>query len=192
MDEVCTCVYQVRAQLAGEAAGGKKVSVVEIGKTILRNEGPKGLYAGLSAAAARQLSYGNLRLVRMHALLLCVPVLNHLNLKVARLNAASVGQHQGIYSTLRDQLFEGKDPSGTAKLGAPSIRAPKYIRALSIQVPPSICAQTHTHTHTHTHTDRLYGVGMGCVAGGIAAFLSNPIEVTLVRMQAGAQAKPNP
>ena len=41
MDEVCTCVYQVRAQLAGEAAGGKKVSVVEIGKTILRNEGPK-------------------------------------------------------------------------------------------------------------------------------------------------------
>ena len=54
MDEVCTCVYQVRAQLAGEAAGGKKVSVVEIGKTILRNEGPKGLYAGLSAAAARR------------------------------------------------------------------------------------------------------------------------------------------
>ena len=73
-------------------------------------QGPIGLYAGMSAAAARQLSYGNLRL--------------------------------GIYSTLRDKVFEGKDPSGAAKLG------------------------------------------MGCVAGGTAAFFSNPIEVALVRMQA--------
>ncbi len=53
---------QVRAQLAGEAAGGVKVSVVQIAKNIVKSEGPIGLYAGLSAAAARQLSYGNLRL----------------------------------------------------------------------------------------------------------------------------------
>ena len=53
---------QVRAQLAGEVAGGGKVSVVQIAKTIVKSEGPVGLYAGLSAAAARQLSYGNLRL----------------------------------------------------------------------------------------------------------------------------------
>jgi len=52
----------VRAQLAGEVAGGGKVSVVQIAKTIVKSEGPVGLYAGLSAAAARQLSYGNLRL----------------------------------------------------------------------------------------------------------------------------------
>jgi hypothetical protein len=44
-----------------------------------------------------------------------------------------------IYGTLRDTCFEGKDPSGFAKLG------------------------------------------MGCVSGGVAAFFSNPIEVTLVR-----------
>ena len=86
------------------------MSVVKIAQTIVKSEGPIGLYAGLSAAAARQLSYGNLRL--------------------------------GIYATLRDTWFGGKDPNGASKLG------------------------------------------MGCIAGGIAAFFSNPIEVTLVRMQA--------
>lgn len=107
---------QVRAQLAGESAGAGKVSVLHIAKTIVKTEGPIGLYAGLSAAAARQLSYGNLRL--------------------------------GIYGTLRDTCFEGKDPSGFAKLG------------------------------------------MGCVSGGVAAFFSNPIEVTLVRMQADGRLPP--
>ena len=109
-------LLKVRAQLAGEAAGGSKVSVVEIARTIVKTEGPVGLYAGLSAAAARQLSYGNLRL--------------------------------GIYSTLREKMFHGNDPSGAAKLG------------------------------------------MGCAAGGVAAFLSNPIEVTLVRMQADGRLPP--
>lgn len=99
-------LLKVRAQLAG----GGKVSVLGLAQSIVKTEGPLGLYAGMSAAAARQLSYGNLRL--------------------------------GIYSTLRDTAFEGRDPSGAAKLG------------------------------------------MGCVAGGTAAFLSNPIEVALVRMQA--------
>jgi len=98
-------LLKVRAQLAGG-----KVSIVNMAQTIVKNEGPLGLYAGMSAAAARQLSYGNLRL--------------------------------GIYATLRDSAFQGKDPSGAAKLG------------------------------------------MGCVAGGTAAFFSNPIEVALVRMQA--------
>lgn len=41
---------KVRAQLAGEVAGGGKVSVVEIAKTIIKAEGPLGLYAGISAA----------------------------------------------------------------------------------------------------------------------------------------------
>ena len=109
-------LLKVRAQLAGEAAGGSKVSVVEIARTIVKTEGPVGLYAGLSAAAARQLSYGNLRL--------------------------------GIYSTLREKMFHGNDPSGAAKLG------------------------------------------MGCAAGGAAAFMSNPIEVTLVRMQADGRLPP--
>ena len=45
-------------------------------------------------------------------------------------------------------MFEGKDPSGVAKLG------------------------------------------MGCAAGGFAAFCSNPIEVTLVRMQADGRLPP--
>ena len=53
---------QVRAQLAGEAAAGGKVSVVEIARNIVKTEGPLGLYAGLSAAAARQVSFECMRI----------------------------------------------------------------------------------------------------------------------------------
>ena len=131
-------LLKVRAQLAGEqaaanaamASGGgggaamsaakeSSVSVAKIARNIVETEGVAGLYAGLSAAAARQLSYGNLRL--------------------------------GVYGTLRDTWYpssSNKQPTSIEKLG------------------------------------------MGCIAGGIAAFLSNPIEVTLIRMQADGRLPP--
>ena len=100
-----------RQQLMGEG-GQKSAGVSAVARQVVQAEGVAGLYAGLSAAAARQLSYGNLRL--------------------------------GIYSSLKDALY-GTSPA-----------------------PPPAWAT----------------LGLGCVAGGTAAFLSNPVEVTLVRMQA--------
>ncbi|EOD15784.1 mitochondrial carrier family [Emiliania huxleyi CCMP1516] len=99
-------VLKVRQQLMGEG-GQKSAGVSAVARQVVQAEGVAGLYAGLSAAAARQLSYGNLRL--------------------------------GIYSSLKDALY-GTSPA-----------------------PPPAWAT----------------LGLGCVAGGTAAFLSNPVEVTL-------------
>jgi len=110
-------VLKVRQQLMGEG-GQKSAGVSAVARQVVQAEGVAGLYAGLSAAAARQLSYGNLRL--------------------------------GIYSSLKDALY-GTSPA-----------------------PPPAWAT----------------LGLGCVAGGTAAFLSNPVEVTLVRMQADGRLPP--
>jgi len=105
-------LLKVRKQLSG----GSNVGMGSLARQIVQAEGVAGLYAGLSAAAARQLSYGNFRL--------------------------------GIYNTLKDSIFGSSDPAAQEKLL------------------------------------------MGCVAGGVAAFLSNPVEVTLVRMQADGRLPP--
>ena len=102
-------LLKVRKQLLGEA-GGANIGMVKMARNIVANEGVTGLYGGLSAAVARQLSYGNMRL--------------------------------GIYAELKHLTFGKKDPSITQKFG------------------------------------------LGMTAGGIASFISNPIEVSLVRMQA--------
>lgn len=98
-------VIKVRAQLEGRA-----VSLGSFGKTMIKNEGFKSLYSGLSAAVVRQLTYGNLRL--------------------------------GLYATICEVAF----PKG--------------------------------------NLTNLQNISVGLVAGGTAAFASNPIEVSLVRMQA--------
>mmetsp|Transcript_11259 Transcript_11259/g.14065 ORF Transcript_11259/g.14065 Transcript_11259/m.14065 type:complete len:324 (+) Transcript_11259:161-1132(+) len=102
-------LIKVRSQLLGESSPGK-ISMTQVAKDILKNEGPTGFYGGLSAAVARQLSYGNLRL--------------------------------GFYATFRELAVGQDEPSDGLKLG------------------------------------------LGLCAGGLAAFISNPIEVALVRMQA--------
>lgn len=103
-------LLKVRQQLAGEA-GGAKTPLTQVAKDIVAREGVKGLYGGLSAAVARQLSYGNMRL--------------------------------GLYETFKEMTYgHDVEPHGVAKLA------------------------------------------LGLSAGGVAAFLSNPIEVSLVRMQA--------
>jgi solute carrier family 25 oxoglutarate transporter 11 len=102
-------LLKVRQQLAGEA-GGPKTPLTQVAKDIIAKEGVKGLYGGLSAAVARQLSYGNMRL--------------------------------GFYETFKEMTYGNDEPHGVAKLG------------------------------------------LGLSAGGVAALLSNPIEVSLVRMQA--------
>jgi solute carrier family 25 oxoglutarate transporter 11 len=102
-------LLKVRKQLLSEG-GGANVGLSTMARNIVQKEGVKGLYAGLSAAAARQLSYGNFRL--------------------------------GIYAELKTKMFGKENPTMGAKFG------------------------------------------LGMTAGGIAAFLSNPVEVALVRMQA--------
>ena len=103
-------LLKVRKQLLGEAGKGN-IGMGRLAKDIIAKEGPTGLYGGLSAAVARQLSYGNLRL--------------------------------GLYQTFKEAAFgKEQDPTGASKLG------------------------------------------LGLASGGVASFLSNPIEVSLVRMQA--------
>jgi len=103
-------LLKVRKQLLGEAGKGN-IGMGRLAKDIIAKEGPTGLYGGLSAAVARQLSYGNLRL--------------------------------GLYQTFKEAAFgKERDPTGVSKLG------------------------------------------LGLASGGVASFLSNPIEVSLVRMQA--------
>jgi solute carrier family 25 oxoglutarate transporter 11 len=53
-------LLKVRQQLAGEA--GVTTPLGKLAKDIVAKDGVKGLYGGLSAAVARQLSYGNMRL----------------------------------------------------------------------------------------------------------------------------------
>lgn len=54
-------LLKVRQQLAGEAKG-PRMGLSALAKDIVAKEGAFGLYGGLSAAVARQLTYGNMRL----------------------------------------------------------------------------------------------------------------------------------
>ena len=107
-------VLKVRGQLAGES--GAASGMGHLARSLMKAEGPLGFYAGISAAATRQLTYGTMRL--------------------------------GLYGTMRDSLFPDSEPQGVAKLG------------------------------------------LGLCAGGVASFLSNPVEVSLVRMQADGRLPP--
>lgn len=56
-------IVKVRLQLSGESRGqAKPPSAISMARTILQKEGPRGFYAGISAAYARQIVYGSARL----------------------------------------------------------------------------------------------------------------------------------
>eukprot|EP00924_Labyrinthula_sp_SR-Ha-C_P005920 snap_masked-scaffold_14-processed-gene-9.30-mRNA-1 protein AED:0.02 eAED:0.02 QI:0/0/0/1/1/1/2/0/288 len=106
-------LIKVRSQLYG-----KKSSFLSVGRSVVNQNGFRGLYGGLEAAVVRQLTYGNLRL--------------------------------GLYSTIAD-LFKRKKHNLPDKSGFQSLLT-------------------------------------GLTAGGVASFITNPVEVSLVRMQSGKYA----